>query len=127
MNSVPGKMNAEIKAKWLEALRSDRYTQGTGVLRSADDKFCCLGVLCDLAEREGVVTAGRDQDLIDEFPNMDISWNYNGDDAELPTAVLTWAGLESRNPLLLSGSAIELNDEEQYTFDQIADEIEEAL
>lgn len=41
-------MNAEIKAKWLEALRSGKYRQGTEYLRTADDKFCCLGVLCDI-------------------------------------------------------------------------------
>jgi hypothetical protein len=40
-------MDKDIKAKWLEALRSGRYRQGEGALR-VDDKFCCLGVLCDL-------------------------------------------------------------------------------
>jgi fatty acid-binding protein DegV len=37
-------MDKDIKAKWLEALRSGRYRQGEGALR-VDDKFCCLGVL----------------------------------------------------------------------------------
>lgn len=40
-------MDAELKNKWLDALRSGRYAQGQGKLRAAD-KFCCLGVLCDL-------------------------------------------------------------------------------
>jgi hypothetical protein len=43
-------MNLEIKQKWLEALRSGKYEQGRRVLRSADDKYCCLGVLCDLID-----------------------------------------------------------------------------
>ncbi len=44
-------MNPEWKAKWLEALRSGRYTQIKGQLRT-DAGFCCLGVLCDLVAPE---------------------------------------------------------------------------
>lgn len=42
-------MKADLKAKWLTALRSDKYTQGQGFLRGGDDTFCCLGVLCEVA------------------------------------------------------------------------------
>jgi hypothetical protein len=42
-----GKMDAEIKAKWVEALRSGKYEQGQNRLRRGD-AFCCLGVLCDV-------------------------------------------------------------------------------
>lgn len=41
-------MNAELKTKWLEALRSGKYKQGRGRLRQGDE-FCCLGVLCDIS------------------------------------------------------------------------------
>jgi hypothetical protein len=41
-------MTPELKAKWLAALRSDKYQQGEGAL-SQDGNFCCLGVLCDIA------------------------------------------------------------------------------
>ena len=41
-------MNAEIKARWVEALRSGKYQQGRAALRSLEERFCCLGVLCDL-------------------------------------------------------------------------------
>ena len=41
-------MDKEWKSKWLEALRSGKYKQGRGCLRSENNKFCCLGVLCDL-------------------------------------------------------------------------------
>jgi hypothetical protein len=40
-------MDAEIKTKWVEALRSGKYAQGRNRLRRGDT-FCCLGVLCDL-------------------------------------------------------------------------------
>jgi hypothetical protein len=44
-------MNEQVKAEWVAALRSGKYEQGSGVLRTriADgpDKFCCIGVLLD--------------------------------------------------------------------------------
>lgn len=40
-------MDAELKKKWIEALRSGKYEQAKGVLRNGD-AYCCLGVLCSL-------------------------------------------------------------------------------
>ncbi len=40
-------MNKTYKKLWVEALRSDKYKQGRNRLRR-DNKFCCLGVLCDV-------------------------------------------------------------------------------
>ena len=37
----------EIYTKWVAALRSGEYKKTTRRLR-ADDKFCCLGVLCEV-------------------------------------------------------------------------------
>jgi hypothetical protein len=48
---MSAKMNPEIKAEWLAALRSGEYQQGRGRLRhdyGDQPEFCCLGVLCDL-------------------------------------------------------------------------------
>lgn len=44
-------MDAQLKAKWVEALRSGEYRQGTMYLRR-EGKHCCLGVLCELAGLE---------------------------------------------------------------------------
>jgi hypothetical protein len=41
-------MKAELKQKWVKALRSGLYEQGKGRLKSLDDRFCCLGVLADV-------------------------------------------------------------------------------
>lgn len=41
------KMNRRLKAKWVKALRSGKYPQGEGVLRSYAGAYCCLGVLCE--------------------------------------------------------------------------------
>lgn len=40
-------MDAEIKRKWIKALRSGTYKQGRNQLRKGD-AYCCLGVLCDV-------------------------------------------------------------------------------
>lgn len=34
---------------WCEALESGKYKQGTDCLRSSGDRFCCLGVACDVS------------------------------------------------------------------------------
>ncbi len=41
-------MNLELKQKWLDALRSGKYKQGTQYLNSSSG-YCCLGVLCEVA------------------------------------------------------------------------------
>jgi hypothetical protein len=41
-------MDAELKARWVAALRSGEYEQGRRQLR-AGDTYCCLGVLCVVA------------------------------------------------------------------------------
>jgi hypothetical protein len=41
------KMNPEVKQKWIAALRSGKYKQGTSWLRT-NKGYCCLGVLSDL-------------------------------------------------------------------------------
>lgn len=41
-------MNAEIKTKWLAALRSGEFKQGQSRLKTGDGAYCCLGVLCHI-------------------------------------------------------------------------------
>ena len=49
-------MKKRVLTKWLKALRSGKYKQGRGALCQIDKKgtesFCCLGVLCDLYNKE---------------------------------------------------------------------------
>ena len=44
-------MNKEIKDRWTTALRSGAYKQGRYKL-CYNDKYCCLGVLCDILKNE---------------------------------------------------------------------------
>lgn len=41
-------MDADIKRKWVDALRSGKYKQARGKLKNRAGGFCCLGVLCDI-------------------------------------------------------------------------------
>ena len=46
------KMPKKLKEEWIKALRSGEYEQGKKRLRTlyrdGSEKFCCLGVLCDI-------------------------------------------------------------------------------
>lgn len=42
-------MDAELKAKWVAALRSGKYRQGHNALMT-DNGYCCLGLLCHLID-----------------------------------------------------------------------------
>lgn len=41
-------MQAELKAKWIAALRSGEFSQAKTRLRDGD-AYCCLGVLCQVS------------------------------------------------------------------------------
>jgi hypothetical protein len=77
-------MNQELKQKWIEALRSGKYIQGQGALRSVDeDEYCCLGVLCEY------------------LPN--VRWE-NGDDSNYTAVLFNELGDVTRSTLFLPGT-----------------------
>jgi hypothetical protein len=123
-------VNLEIKARWIAALRSGQYRQGTGALcrldESGDPSYCCLGVLTRLAEDDGVVrTDDRDakSDLSGKLWFVDTD-NATGTSAfYLTPAVRRWSGLTGHNPTAGGFLLTHLNDE-GYTFAEIADKIE---
>jgi hypothetical protein len=108
-------MNQEVKAKWIQALRSGKYKQGQAYLRK-DDSYCCLGVLCDLNEsRQWTPINHPVKKIYSPFPDEDHE--------VLPKNISEWANLTGFDQEEL----IELNDTDNYTFEQIADYIEENL
>lgn len=135
------KMNPEIKTLWLSALRSGEYEQTTGVLHrgAADDSdapgFCCLGVLCDLAVKNGVIpepTFRDDKNALSygTRPQCGIEGCeecMNGSIGLLPTEVREWAGMADASGNLpeKNTTLAELNDSGDYDFAGIADIIEE--
>jgi hypothetical protein len=134
----------DIKKKWLAALRSGEYVQGQSLLKTPDGNYCCLGVLCDLARKAGVVKVKNvTTDYGDEVAPMVITDTYfisatdpnDKSDIDLPGAVQDWAGLDSSNPRVIdTNSSYEsknellssLNDSGR-TFEEIADLIEDQL
>jgi hypothetical protein len=89
------KMKPEIKKLWIEALLSGNYEQGQGFLcRNAGNgstEWCCLGVLTDLAIKNGV-------DIDCETSNYDPdAYSFDSESGMLPLSVMEWAGLETGN------------------------------
>jgi hypothetical protein len=127
-------MNQDVKGKWVAALRSDKFSQGTGYLNvknayESKPRFCCLGVLCELAADEGITTrrehldAGRTVTFYGE-KGEELSFQ----ESVLPTAVREWAGLDAVDPELLTGYvASNLNDDMCMSFEAIADIVEARL
>lgn len=73
-------MDSEIKALWVEALRSGEYKQGRYMLRSDVQTYCCLGVLKHLIEGdESVGNSSYGDGLYDEATacglTRDVQWN----------------------------------------------------
>lgn len=124
---ITKKLKPEVKAKWVAALRSGDYEQAQHQLQTKSpiegDKFCCLGVLCEIAKADGVIK------------------NYAPDKGHTSNKVADWAGLSRydsrRIPTAVQHFLAELNDGtwdhqtfdyiNQKSFAEIADWIEENL
>lgn len=125
-------MNKEIKQRWINALRSGKYSQTEGCLRDGKG-YCCLGVLTDIAIKDGVIEGWQDRpgrpyvvvDQVGIIPPFE-------QDAVLPKKVAEWAGLDDANPFVsIPGESYPVNisdpNDNGYSFKQIADIIEEQL
>ena len=109
-------MNADVKAKWVAALRSGEYEQGRTRLCDLDCRMCCLGVLTDLYRKE----------FGGEWVPVEDGKLYLDEGVFLPREVAVWAGLRF-NPYIGTQSASVLNDELNKSFSEIADLIEARL
>lgn len=115
-------MKPEIKKYWIKALKSGDYQQGRHYLRDGD-KFCCLGVLCDLAEKAEVLSST----VIAGHAGTWYRGRETGSKKVLPEEVLEWAGIFNVNPLVGKHTLAYANDAEGKTFTEIADLIEKYL
>lgn len=84
-------MDADIKAEWIADLRSGQYEQGRSALRR-DNRYCCLGVLCEVAVRHGVIPQPTPST---EYDADEIAYGIEGDRSSgvLPQVVAQWAGM----------------------------------
>jgi hypothetical protein len=141
-------VNQEIKRQWTEALRSGRFPQGKDRLeelryaRSEDapggergkvtSRYCCLGVLCQLAVDAGVVE--RFVTDTSTGPGW-VHYGRNHEQYYLPPEVVRWAELEGtlgdrhhhRQDVMVNGTGLSHLNDEEVPFAAIADLIEENL
>jgi hypothetical protein len=103
-------MNPELKHKWTAALRSGEYGQSSCVLKD-DNGFCCLGVLCDIINKDGWA-------VNEEGDNI-----FDGEVYLLSDNMRKIAGISDDD----CNRLIRLNDVLKYTFPQIADCIDESF
>lgn len=123
-------MNADVKAKWVTALRSGEFEQGTDYLNN-EEKFCCLGVLSELAVRDGVIAPPTHVESSWKDEGHATGLAYDGQRHHLPESVAEWAGLSDgdlwdQNPYVGDETVADLNDG-GASFPEIADLIEEHL
>jgi len=113
---------AEHRQQWVAALRSGKYQQGEKRLRT-NDKFCCLGVACDISGLgKWVHVAGSNMRgyFIDGIESQ----------YELPDNVRDWLGVGSNfvgiMPRMISPDIVNLANANDggYNFGEIADIVE---
>lgn len=124
-------MKPEVKKKWLEALRSGKYKQDRGYLKT-DEGYCCLGVLCDVYRKEKKKKLWQKHEGVGSKPDTYAMFDER---MVLPHQIREWAGLgDASNPMVYAGpgtvgmcSLADLNDHRGHDFEAIAMKIEEQL
>lgn len=111
--------NVKNIKKWVKALRSGKYKQDIGQLRS-EKGYCCLGVACEVSIKNRVI--------LNVSQTKDNTYLYDGDEGVLPESVSQWLGVD-RDPVLTNGKRLHvscstLNDHRRKTFNEIADWVE---
>lgn len=102
---------ADIR-KWVKALRSGKYKQGTGALENTPGRYCCLGVACK------VFIPDKDKQK-DEFGCL-----VGATMEDQPFAPL-WLQDINNDFLLKTGhQLVEVNDDMGFSFNEIADCLE---
>ena len=112
-------MNKRVRNRWVKALRSKKYNQGTGWLCEGSN-YCCLGVLADI-ELDGWWQ--RDDTYHSEKPVWRLVGEGGKKTGNLPGPFLLRVGLTHEAQARL----ISLNDEEHRSFDEIAKWIKDNL
>ncbi len=105
----------ENAKKWVAALRSEEFKQGTGYLHPDKDTWCCLGVACELYRREKV-------------GEWDEQHAFLSIQHILPIPVMQWLGLSDPNGSYTlpfnESSALDSDNDNACTFEDIAAIIE---
>jgi len=117
-------MNKENLSKWIAALRSGKYKQGVGALKYPETSdvngpclHCAVGVACEVMNPNGFYL--KESEKSDDGVIIEVKVFYFKSLDALPE----WLGV-----LAFSIGIIErLNDENRFTFNEIADYLEVLL
>jgi hypothetical protein len=85
-------MSKRIKDLWVAALRSGEYKQTQKLLKD-ENGHCCLGVLCELYQKENEVNI----EVSNKAQDGRVYSLFLTEPAVLPLAVMKWAGLLSQD------------------------------
>lgn len=99
-------MSISLVKRWIKALRSGKYKQGKKALRTSNNEFCCLGVLCDVANPQ--LWTGREYAGYVHLP---------------PVSLLGKVHVDSHTKDVL----IRMNDNRNFSFHAIANYLERKL
>lgn len=109
------KMGQATKELWVDALRSENYAQGWGLLCDGTGRYCCLGVLIDAVKPSAWVMQGRGhpQGLHRDYMDGD---GPLVNDGMLPKKLLKELGMTLNEAEFF----VDLNDSHRLTFKEIA-------
>ena len=105
-------INTDLAKKWVAALRSGNYVQGQNRLRNSEGKYCCLGVLCEVAGITRIDSGSY------KFPRSNYMWHAAAEDS--------WWNKQF-GTALNQNRLWQLNDTDEKSFAEIADYIEQEL
>lgn len=96
-------MRKEVMKKWVKALRSGKFKQGTGTLkqfnRRGQPQHCCLGVLCEVYNES--MKKNKKKTLLETYDNsygFDFKHGrsiFDKKKDDLPKKVKDWAGMKT--------------------------------
>lgn len=129
------RMEPEVKALWVEALLSGEYKQGAHYLH-VGDRYCCLGVLANVAVKQGLDIQVRAECTSPFGHAKDETYVLYDDDGQvLGENIMQWAGLHFNNPEIKAERLMAKNNDNSlaglndsgFTFEEIAHLIDEYL
>lgn len=120
-------MDSGIKLQWVDALRGGQYEQGRGLLRTQGGKYCCLGVLADIAGASWQPMPASETDGLNPSYGLLLLDSDMTPPIVITTSLPSWLRDKYGLGFGEASSLMDLNDHHGYTFDEIADHIEENL
>ena len=116
-------MKTEIATKWADALESGEYEQGRLTLeRTLEDgsaKYCCLGVLCELAIADGVYVQKLSRPYVEPGDSHAL-YGVERESVSLPEEVMRWSGVQTKQAFVPGAHTLLAQNDRGTPFSEIA-------